>query len=232
MRSLLWTYNRPTPRAQNTIDTLQLAERLIAKGAKVDAALKGRASRPLGGGGAAVAGAGSTPFLRATVVSDLPMMRLLLKSGADPKWTNDNGDTALHAAAGLRWDDNTMRPATTLGFGTEEDSIEAVKMLLDLGLDVNAIDKQGFTPVHGAAERGANQIVQLLFDHGAKLDVMSKPSVRGTNVDNEPPVNVPGQTPIDAALAADPPRLDTVALLRKLMGQDPNAPLPKPVRKR
>jgi ankyrin repeat protein len=125
-----------------------------------------------------------------------------------------------------------MRPATTLGFGTEDDSLEAVKMLLDLGLDVNAIDKQGFTPVHGAAERGANQIVQLLFDHGAKLDVMSKPSVRGTNVDNEPPVNVPGQTPIDAALAADPPRLETVALLRKLMGQDPNAPLPKPVRKR
>lgn len=232
MRSLLWTYNRPTPKAQNTIDSLMLAETLIARSAKVDAVLATRASRPLGGGGAAVAGKGSTPFLRAAVMSDLPMMRLLLAKGANPKVITDNGNTALHAAAGLRWNDNTMSSATALGFGTEEDSIEAVTLLLDLGLDVNAADKQGSTAIHGAAERGANQIVQLLVDRGAKLDVTSRPSVRPTNVDNEPPVNVPGQTPIDAALNADPPRLETVALLRRLMGQDPNAPLPAPARKR
>jgi ankyrin repeat protein len=217
MRSLLWTYNRPTPRAENDMDTMELAKVMIARGAKVDAPLTGRIGRPLGGGGAPIAGKGATAFLRASVVSDLPMMRLLLEHGANPKVTTENGDNALLAVAGHRWDDNTMRPAVTLGFATEDDSVEAVKMLLDLGLDVNAADKQGFTAVHGASERGANRVLQLLVDNGARLDVMSEANVRDTNVDNEPPVKIPGQSPIDAALAANPPREETAALLRELM---------------
>jgi hypothetical protein len=45
---------------------------------------------------------------------------------------------------------------------------------LELGGDVNAANKDGDTPLHGAAWRGANDIVQLLVDHGAKLDVKNK----------------------------------------------------------
>jgi len=123
IRSLLWAYNRPTPRAQNTATSLDVAKLMIAKGANVNAKLTGPARRPLGGGGAPLAGRGATAFLRAAVVSDLPMMRLLLEHGADPKVVTQNGNTALHAVAGVRWSDTTMSTAKALGFGVEEDSI-------------------------------------------------------------------------------------------------------------
>ena len=84
-RSLLWTYNRPSPRAKGEMDSLDLAKLLIAKGAKVDAALKGPARRPLGGGGSAMTAKGATAFLRAAVVSDVPMMRLLLDTARNPQ---------------------------------------------------------------------------------------------------------------------------------------------------
>jgi ankyrin repeat protein len=232
IRSLLWVYNRPTPKSENAIDSLALASKLIAAGAKVDAPLTAGARRPLGGGGSALTGRGATTFLRAAVVSDLPLMRLLLEKGADPKVRTANGDTALHAVAGVRWSDTTMSTAVSAGFGAEDDSIEAARMLIGLGLDVNAPNNQGVTPMHGAAERGANKLIRFLVEQGGKLDTMSKPSVRETNVDNEPPLNIPGQTPLDAALDADPPRVATAKLIQELMGKDPSEPLRAPSKKR
>jgi ankyrin repeat protein len=198
----------------------------------VNARLTGAARRPLGGGGAAIAGRGATAFLRAAVTSDVPMMRLLLEQGADPKATTQAGDNALHAAAGVLWADTTMSTAKALGYGVEADSIEAIKMLLERGLDVNAADEAGLTAMHGAASRGANDIIRFLVSVGGRLDVMSKPQTRPTNVDNEPPLEVPAQSPLDAALDADPPRLSTVALIRELLGEDPAAPVRAPSKKR
>ena len=43
-------------------------------------------------------------------------------------------------------------------------------MLLDLGLDPNAANHDGRTPLMGAAHKGRNDVVQLLVDHGARLD--------------------------------------------------------------
>jgi ankyrin repeat protein len=232
MRSLLWTYNRPTPIAQNTIDSFGLASLLVEAGADVDARLTGRARRPMGGGGSTLTGEGATPFLRAAVVSDLPLMRLLLEHGADPKAITKSGTTALHAAAGVRWSDNTMKTAAALGFATEEDSLEAVTLLIDLGLDVNRADGAGYTALHGAASRGANEIVRLLVANGARLDALTKPTVRPTNVDNEPPLEIPARTPLDEAIQADPQRPETVALLRQLMGIDEGTPIPEPDRRR
>lgn len=232
IRSLLWAYNRPTPRAENKATSLDVAKLLIAKGANVNAKLTAPAKRPLGGGGAPVAGRGATVFIRAAATSDLPLMRLLLENGADPKVVTQNGNNALHAAAGVRWSDTTMSTAQALGFALEDDSVEAIKMLLALGLDVNAADNQGITAMHGAASRGANSVVKLLAASGAKLDVMSKPRTIQSDVDNEPAIEVAGQTPLDMAREADPPRLETVKLIRELMGMDPNAPVAPPSKKR
>ena len=44
-------------------------------------------------------------------------------------------------------------------------------MLLDLGLDPNAQADTGRVALHGAAHKGATDVVQVLADHGAKLDV-------------------------------------------------------------
>ena len=57
------------------------------------------------------------------------------------------------------------------GPGSEPEALEAVRMLVDLGADIHQVNKYGETPLHGAAYKGANTIVQLLVDHGSKLDV-------------------------------------------------------------
>ena len=56
----------------------------------------------------------------------------------------------------------------------EPEALEAVKMLVALGNDVNAANDRGETALHGAAYRGANTIVQYLVDQGAKLDARSQ----------------------------------------------------------
>ena len=49
-----------------------------------------------------------------------------------------------------------------------------MNICLDSGYDVNTANETGFTAVHCAAVRGANTIVQALFDQGAKLDLKPK----------------------------------------------------------
>ena len=47
--------------------------------------------------------------------------------------------------------------------------LEAAKCLIDGGADVNATDSQNLTPLHGRAEHGDVEMVQLLVQSGAKL---------------------------------------------------------------
>ena len=108
---------------------------------------------------------GATPFLRASQSSDLEVMKLLLAYGADPKIATTSKVTALQVAAGIGWvEGNTYE-------WSEQANVEAVKLLLALGLDPNAVAETGRTALHGAALKGRTAIIQLLVDHGAKLDV-------------------------------------------------------------
>ena len=107
---------------------------------------------------------GATPLLMAAKGADAEMMRLLAAHGADPTLTNRMGTTPLMAAAGVEM----FNPNEDSG--TVEEAFEAVKVALELGADVNQANKAGDTPLHGAAWRAANDIVQLLVDRGARLD--------------------------------------------------------------
>ena len=107
---------------------------------------------------------GCTPFVRAAQSSDTELMKLLLDWGADPFMTTAFGDTALTAAAGIGWVEGVTYERSP------KDNLEAVKMLVYLGLDVNAANRDGRTPLMGAALKGRNDVVQFLVDHGAKLD--------------------------------------------------------------
>jgi ankyrin repeat protein len=144
---------------------------------------------------------GQTAFLRAALSADVPIMKLLLQKGADPTITTFNGTSALMLAAGVDW-----VPAQTFS-ESPATWIEAVKLCLELGLDVNATNQMGLAAVHGAANRGSDDIIELLARHGAKLDVADKE----------------GRTPIAWAegvfLATNSPvaKPSTIALLKKLI---------------
>ena len=107
---------------------------------------------------------GATPFVRAAQSSDTALMKLLLAHNADPKIATDFGDTALTAAGGIGWVEGVTYERS------QKENLEAVRMLLDLGLDPNAANHDGRTAIMGAAHKGRNDVIQLLVDRGAKID--------------------------------------------------------------
>ena len=111
-------------------------------------------------------GAGTTPFTRAARSADVELMHLLLDKGADPKLVGKDNQTALIVAAGVGYTDHIK--------GTEAEALETVKLLLSLGLDVNAGTDKGETPLHGAAHRGSDLIAKYLIDNGANVKARSK----------------------------------------------------------
>jgi uncharacterized protein len=144
---------------------------------------------------------GHTPFIRAALSGDIEVMRLLLAHGADPNIATKQGSTALMAASGINW-----IPGQTSSH-SEADYVEAVKLCLERGADVNAMNSLGMMAMHGAANRGWESIIQILADHGSKLDVKDSG----------------GRTPMIFAqgifLAVRPPEAKpkAIALLKKLL---------------
>jgi len=107
---------------------------------------------------------GATAFARAAQSSDTVLMTLLLKHGADPKIATENGDTALTLAGGIGWVEGVTYERS------KQENVEAIRMLLDLGLDPNAPNSEGRTPLMGAALKGRNDAILLLVERGARLD--------------------------------------------------------------
>ena len=152
----------PDPSPTGNLSSGALIEALLAAGADPNAASRERVrlatqTSPL------YPTEGVTPFLLAAIAADVPLMRLLLAHGADTSVTTASGSTALMAAAGAA-------TYAGQGAGSEADALEAVTLLLDAGADVHAADEAGNTALHGAANRGANSVVELLLTHGARLD--------------------------------------------------------------
>jgi len=164
----------PPPIGSGRLTSLQFARALVERGANVNARLDKGAPRPpnsatrLGSGGA-------TPFLMAADRADAPLMRLLLELGADPFLPNADNSTPLMAAAGL----GTAAPDEEAG-GSEPEALEAVQLLLDRGADIDAVDNNGDTAMHGAAYGNLPKIVQLLADRGAKAEIWKRPNTQGS----------------------------------------------------
>ena len=113
---------------------------------------------------------GATPFVRAAQSSDLALLKLLLAHGADPLIKTGHGDTALTAASGMGWVDGVTYEHSP------KENVETVKFLLALGLDPNAANEDGRTSLMVAAAKGRTEVIQLLVDHGARLDTRDRGS--------------------------------------------------------
>jgi ankyrin repeat protein len=202
---------QPPPTGSGTVTSLQFARKLVDLGADVNGRLK---AGPTGRGKLGLAGA--TPFLLAAKTADLPYMRLLAELGADPLKVNDDGCTPLMAAAGI----GCLAPDEEAG--TEAECVAAVEYLLGRRADVNTVDKNGETAVHGAAYKSLPKVVQLLADRGAKVDVWNRKDKYGW-------------TPLMIAEGFRPgnfkPSAETVEALHRVMraaGVTPPPPTPRP----
>ena len=153
------------PVRKGDMDHLDFIKLLLDKGANVNARMKDSTETRTVFTNQWLDENGATAFLRASQSGDLVLMKLLLAHGADPKIPAAFGVTALQVAAGIGWVEGITYE------WSRKDTTEAVKMLIDLGLDVNAQADTGRVALHGAAHKGATEVVQLLADHGAKLDV-------------------------------------------------------------
>lgn len=153
----------PAPIGSGNLSSLQLVEILAEHRANVNVRLERGASGP-----GVLGRVGATPFLMASMTADVPLMRLLVKLGADPLLPNTQHCTPLMAAAGV----GSLAPGEEAG--TEDEAMEAVKLALELGNDVNAVDNNGETAMHGAAYKSFPGVVQLLADKGARIEVWNR----------------------------------------------------------
>lgn len=153
----------PPPRGSGSITSLELVRKLVAAGADVNRGL----SRGSSGRGR-LNHKGATPFFFAADTADVPLMKLLLELGADPKIGNADDCLPLHAAAGL----GTKAPGEEAG--NEEEALAAVKLLLKLGADINSVDKNGETTMHGAAYASFPLMVDYLTKSGADINVWNR----------------------------------------------------------
>jgi ankyrin repeat protein len=154
---------------------------------------------------------GATPLLRAALCGDLTVVRLLLTHGADPLIGAFDNTTPLMAASGVGWAE---------GFTFErspDETLELVRLLLDLGAKVNDANADGITALHGAAYKGANKVVQLLVDRGADMAAKDKGEDYGFGVSTVrmTPLNWAEGVPIGMSSAIY--HTDTVDLLTRLM---------------
>jgi ankyrin repeat protein len=205
MSSLQWVQGRPAP----ILSGVDLVKQLLARGANPNARLTGRPlKRHHDAGSTLNFGEGTTPLIRAARTNDVPVMRALLDAGADPFLTLPDRTTALMIAAGQGYG-GLRGEGIRIVVPTPEGAIEALTLLLDRGMDVDAFNNAGNTALHAAVGRG-DAVVGFLASRGASLNLKNKA----------------GFTPLDVALGkaggrggrgAGVVRESTAKLLRELM---------------
>ena len=196
----------PPPRGSGGLDSLAFVRQLVAAGADVNLQLT--AGR---GGNAKLNTKQATPFLMASQTADVPLIKLLLELDADPTINNVDDCTPLITCAGIG----------TVNVGEESATVDdvnaAIKVLVQqCKLDVNAVDKTGQTPMHGAAYRSYPETVDLLTKLGADPKIWNQKNKYGSS-----PFDI-GRGKRPGSLKPSPP---TLAALQAAVDAQPVAPV-------
>ena len=160
----------PSPQGSGSVSSLDFVRKLVALGADVNT----RLARGNGGPGL-FAFEGATPFLFAASTADLPYLRLLLELGADPTAGNVDQCTPLMVACGI----GVGNAAANEVAGEEPEVLEVAAFLLEHGADINSVDANGETAMHGAAYKNLPKVIDFLARHGAKTDVWNRKNKYG-----------------------------------------------------
>jgi len=199
-----WRQGRPAVKPSGDLDSVDVVKALLARGANPNLALKAPTLQRVHSKGDAALGAGTTPLMRAAKWGDVAVMQLLLDHGADPTLRQKNHTTALMIAAGVGkrvgGDEDDTRER-----GTERDAIEAVKLCLARGVDVNAFNDNGDTALHGAT---GDALIRFLVEKGARVDAQNRAK----------------QTPLDTVKRARGERSSAALFLSQLMSAPTAAP--------
>ncbi len=199
----------PAPRGSGRRNSEQFIRELVARGADVNYRLEKR-------GGVKSREFGATAFFLASDRADVPYMKLLLELGADPHIPNDQGTTAFMVAAGV----GSRAPEEEAG--SEAECLEATKLIVSLGVDINSVDRNGETAMHGAALKNIPSMVYYLDELGSDINIW--------NTKNED-----GWTPLLIAEGYRPgnfkPSFETVEAIIEVMARHgvkpPSGPKPK-----
>ena len=156
----------PGPIPSGSVDSIDVLKKMIALGGDIDARMTVNGMKD--GQRNRLNRLGATPFFLAAKVTDTEAMRVLIDAGADATTPSADGTTPLMVAAGVAiW--NPGEDGGSLP-GQEDEVLEAVKMCVELGNEVNAANYRGMTALHGAAFRGANNVAEYLVEQGADLN--------------------------------------------------------------
>jgi ankyrin repeat protein len=211
------------PVRQADMNDLEFIQLLLAKGADVNARMIDSTETRTVFTNQWLDERGATAFLRASQSGDLPLMKLLLAHGADPRIATNLNVTALQVAAGIGWVEGITFEHSP------EQTLEAVRLLLELGVDPNVQALTGRVALHGAAHKGATEVVKLLVAHGARMDIRD-----WGNTDNRGSPELAAHTwlPVDYAdglvrvgVQSAIPHPETGRVLRQLM-KDAGLPAP------
>ena len=159
-------FGLPGPIPEGNIDSIDVVKKIIAHGVDIDARMTRNGMKD--GQRNRLNRLGTTAFFLAAKITDIEAMKVLLEAGADPNIKSAENTTPLMVAAGV----DIWNPGEDGGSlpGQEEEVLEAVKMCVALGNDVNAVNELGVTALHGAAYRGVNIVAEYLIKEGASLD--------------------------------------------------------------